>query len=138
MTSDAEITVEEVVQRYRDLWSSGGRPFLFFSGDELVGDGDLRKIEGGLAEYAVLIGPPEQQGKGLGSRFTALMLAFAFGPLGLRRVFVSVLPENPAPIRMFGKLGFRVDESPEARRYADSPSDCACRSTLLQLPRTSA
>ncbi|SRR5712692_2626795 len=123
MTSDVEITVEEVVKHYRDLWSSGGRPFLFFSGDELVGDGDLRKIEAGQAEYAVLIGPPEQQGNGLGSRFSAMMLAFAFGPLGLRRVFVSLLPENPAPIRMFGKLGFRVDNSPEARQYAESPTD---------------
>jgi hypothetical protein len=52
-----------------------------------------------------------------------MMLAFAFGTLGLRRVFVSVLPENPAPIRMFGKLGFRVDNGPEGRRYADAPSE---------------
>jgi len=123
MTSDVEITVEEVVKHYRDLWSSGGRPFLFFSGDELVGDCDLRNIEAGQAEYAVMIGPHEQQGKGLGTKFSAMVLAFAFGPLGLRRVFVSVVPENPASLRMFEKLGFRADESPEARRHADAPSD---------------
>jgi RimJ/RimL family protein N-acetyltransferase len=123
MTSETELSAEEVVQRYRDLWSSGDRPFLFFSGDELVGDCDLRNIEAGQAEYAVMIGPREQQGKGLGTKFSAMVLAFAFGPLGLRRVFVSVVPENPASLRMFEKLGFRADESPEARRHADASSD---------------
>ena len=36
---------------------------------------------------------------------------------------LSVLPESLASIRMFERLGFRIDASPEARRYADAPSD---------------
>jgi RimJ/RimL family protein N-acetyltransferase len=123
MSSEGGFTAGDVVQRYRNLWSNGDRPFLFFSGDELVGDGDFRKIEAGQAEYAVMIGPPAQQARGLGAKFSAMMLAFAFGPLGLRRIFVSVLPEHLASIRMFEKLGFRADASPEARRHAGAPSE---------------
>jgi len=123
LTNSSELSAAEVVERYADLQSRGDRPFLFFSGGELVGDGDLRHIQEGRAEYAVLIGPREQQGKGLGTQFTRMMLALAFGPLGLRRVFASVLPENLASLRMFERAGFRADPSAEARRYADAATD---------------
>jgi len=108
-----------VLEHYRGLTEGGARPFLFYRGGALAGDGDLRGIEGAAAEFAFLITDPEAQGHGLGTRFAIMVHALAFGPLALERVYASVIPANTASRRVFQKLGYTTDEDALARAYAD-------------------
>jgi RimJ/RimL family protein N-acetyltransferase len=110
----------DVLGHYRGLLEDGkARPFLFYRDGALAGDGDLRGVDGAAAEFAFLIADPEAQGRGLGTRFAIMVHALAFGPLALERVYASVIPANTASRRVFGKLGYTVDEDALARAYAD-------------------
>ena len=116
------ITPAEVVDSYVSSIAEGMRAFLFFDGDELAGDGDLRNFRGATAEFAFMIAAPHAQGKGLGTRFATMVHAFGF-QTGLERIYASVVPQNTASLRVFAKLGYVVDESPEGRAYAEEPGD---------------
>ena len=37
------------------------------------------------------------QGRGLGARFAIMLHAFGFGPLGLDRIYVGIVPANVTP-----------------------------------------
>lgn len=113
----------DVVDHYRDLMEEGARAFLLYSDGELAGDGDLRGITEGTAEFAFLVAAKSAQGKGLGTRFARAIVAFGFRDLGLHHVYASVAPINVASARVFEKLGFVVDEGPVARGYAEVPED---------------
>jgi RimJ/RimL family protein N-acetyltransferase len=117
------MTEEDVVEHFADMRQDGARAFLFFLDDVFVGDGDLRGIEDGAAELAIMIGARASQGRGLGTRFAMMLHAFAFRTLALSKVYVGIIPGNDASRRLFEKLGYKVDESPEARAYADHDSD---------------
>ena len=113
----------DVIDHFASLRASGGRPFLLLDGGALAGDADLRHIERGQAEMAILVAPRAAQGRGLGTRFARMLHAFGFGTLGLERVFVTILPQNAASLRLFEKLGYALDASAEARAFAEGPSD---------------
>lgn len=117
------ISPDEVVEHYADMADEGARQFLLFAGGALAGDADLRGFHDGACEFAFMIGTPAAQGKGLGTRFATMIYAFAFGELGLARVYASVIPENVASKRVFEKLGCVLDDSPAARAFADEPGD---------------
>jgi len=89
----------------------------------LMGDADLRGLRDGAAEFAFMIAARDHQGKGLGTRFALMVHACAFSGLGLHRVYASIAPANRASRRVFEKLGYQVDVSPEARTFADEPGD---------------
>jgi RimJ/RimL family protein N-acetyltransferase len=123
MGHTAEMSPDEIVDHYADMATEGAHQFLLFSAGALAGDADLRGIAHGACEFAFMIAAPSAQGKGLGTKFATMIYAFAFGELGLERVYASVIPENVASRRVFEKLGCYVDESREARAYADEPGD---------------
>ena len=118
-----EIDRDEVIEHYAELAEDEARAFMLFEGDELVGDGDLRGISDGGAELAFLIADPKQQGKGLGTKLALLLTTFGFRVLDLDTIFASVVPMNVASRRVFEKLGFRRDDSPRARSFAEVPDD---------------
>jgi RimJ/RimL family protein N-acetyltransferase len=70
-----------------------------------------------------MIAAREQQGKGLGTKFALMVHGFAFATLGLDRVYVSIVPKNRASRRVFEKLGYKLDDSAEARAFADEAGD---------------
>jgi RimJ/RimL family protein N-acetyltransferase len=115
----AELTAGDVLDHYRTLAEDGARPFLLYRDGALAGDGDLRGIAGGAAEFAFLIADPAAQGRGLGTRFAIMIHALAFGPLALERIYASVIPANTASRRVFEKLGYTADDSEPARAYGD-------------------
>jgi RimJ/RimL family protein N-acetyltransferase len=126
MTHEQEFSAEDVVGYYEELRDEGGRPLLLRAGprgDELAGDADLRNIEGDTGEFAIMVGARATQGRGLGTRFAIMAHALAFRVLGLARVYVSIIPANAASLRLFEKLGYERDDSPEARELADEDSD---------------
>jgi RimJ/RimL family protein N-acetyltransferase len=118
---------DDVIAHYEDMIEEGARPFLFFRDGRFAGDGDLRDLvdEPGArrAALAILVAAPAAQGKGLGTRYAIMLHAFAFGALGLDRLYVAIVPENVSSRRLFEKLGYRIDDSDAARRYADEESD---------------
>jgi RimJ/RimL family protein N-acetyltransferase len=118
-----EMSADDVVEHYEDMAAEGARQFLLLIDGKLAGDADLRGIANGTAEFAFMIAARDQQGKGLGTKFALMIHAFAFAHLGLRRVYASIVPHNTASRRVFEKLGYALDESDEARGYADEPGD---------------
>jgi RimJ/RimL family protein N-acetyltransferase len=123
MAHTHDMSEADVIAHYAAMAAEGARAFLLYRGDALAGDADLRRIEHGKAELAILVASRAAQGKGLGTRFALLVQAFAFRTLGLERIYVSILPENTASRRLFEKLGYHVDTSPEARAHADEEQD---------------
>jgi RimJ/RimL family protein N-acetyltransferase len=120
-------TALAVATYYRELREEGGRPFLLQRAEAgvpaLLGDGDLRNIQDQRAEVAIMIGSRATQGRGLGTRYATMLHAFAFQVLGLGRLYVSVIPANVASRRLFEKLGYQLDDSPQARELIDEATD---------------
>jgi RimJ/RimL family protein N-acetyltransferase len=125
MTNESDMSPAEVVEMFQSMWKRDGRPFLLRADRSLVGDCDLRRVDAKnrTAEFAIMVAPRSLQGRGLGTRFSIMVLAVAFGPLGLAHVYASVRPENGRSIRMFERVGYERDESPAARSYAEHPDE---------------
>lgn len=117
---EAKISESEVLDHYESLLGQGAHPFLLYRDGLLAGDGDVRGIEDGAAEFAFLIAAQAAQGQGLGTRFATMIHVFAFTHLPIERMYVSIIPANAASRRVFEKLGYAVDSSTAAREYADA------------------
>ena len=63
------------------------------------------------AELSIVLGEPSSWGQGLGTEAMELLLSFAFGPLGLRRVWLIVRADNQRALRLFRRMGFVVVET---------------------------
>jgi len=113
----------DVIAHYESLARRGGHGFMVLRDGALVGDGDLRGVARGAAEFAFLVAAVAEQGKGLGTRIATMIHAFAFAELGLDRVYASIVPANTASRRVFEKLGYAVDDSELGRGFAEDPGD---------------
>jgi RimJ/RimL family protein N-acetyltransferase len=123
IANEHDYTAEDVVAHFAEMSAAGARTFLLYEGDTLIGDADFRHIEGGRAEFAILVIARAAQGRGLGTRFARMLHALGYGWLGIARSYVTILPENAASLRLFDRLGYVRDASSEARAYADDESD---------------
>jgi len=123
MAHESMMTPQEVVEHFARVEADHGRPLLLYLDGRLMGDADLRHVDGKKAECAIMIGDRSQQGKGLGTRFLTMVHALAFGGLGLECVYCSIIPANEPSQRLFKRLGYVRDDSPTARQYADVPDD---------------
>ena len=123
------MSVDDVIEHYRDMRADGARQFLLFANGEFVGDADLRDIEHGHAEFAIMVASRATQGRGLGTRFALMINAFGFVQLGLHTIVVAVLPANVGSRRLFDKLGYVVDDSAMARAHADEDIDITMSTT---------
>jgi RimJ/RimL family protein N-acetyltransferase len=123
LTHEEEMSAEEVVTHYEESHAEGDRLFLLERDGVLMGDADFRCFDAESAEYAILIGARDQQGRGLGKKYTTMMHALAFRGLGLARVYVTILATNLASIGLFQRLGYLPDASPRARELIDEESD---------------
>jgi len=74
----------------------------------LIGSCQLNRIDrrNRACELQIRIGEADAQGRGHGTEALRLLLAHAFGPLGMARVGLHVLATNEAAIRAYEKLGF--------------------------------
>ena len=77
-------------------------------GGELVGYVDLGDITAGSAEFGIAIGEPHRWGQGTGTRAGQLLLAHAFGPLGLSVLRAEVHAPNVRSHALMKRLGFAV------------------------------
>lgn len=76
-----------------------------------VGSVYLRDIdrENRKAEYGIFIGEDEARGKGYGALATRKMLEYAFGEMGLHRVYLRAFADNIRAISTYKKEGFKVE-----------------------------
>ena len=123
LTHEDDMSAEEVVEYYGESREDGDRLFLLEQDGVLIGDADFRNVDAESAEYAIMIGARDLQGRGLGRRFTTMLHAWAFRGLGLDRVYVTILPANAASVRLFEQLGYEPDSSLRARSLIDEQSD---------------
>jgi RimJ/RimL family protein N-acetyltransferase len=119
MANTTEMSAADVNAYYASMREAGARTFLLLRDGALAGDADLRHVEGRHGELAILVAARAAQGRGLGTRFALMLHAVAFRALDLERVYVTIVPGNVASRRLFEKLGYGIDDSPEARAYAD-------------------
>ena len=75
-------------------------------GGELVGYVDLGDLTAQSAEFGIAIGERERWGRGTGTRAGRLLLAHAFGPLGLSVLRAEVHVPNVRSHELMRRLGF--------------------------------
>jgi RimJ/RimL family protein N-acetyltransferase len=75
-----------------------------------IGATDLNSIDhfNRTAWFAIFIGEKECWGKGYATEVTRLMLGYAFGPLNLHNLTLSVHADNDRAIRAYARAGFQV------------------------------
>lgn len=61
------------------------------------------------ATLGILVGDRAVWGRGAGTDATRLMVEYAFGRLDLRRVDLGVYADHAAAIRLYERVGFRVE-----------------------------
>jgi RimJ/RimL family protein N-acetyltransferase len=125
MAHDDAMDEAEVSEHFACVSREGGRNFLLYADGRLMGDADLRNIDPATrtAEFAILIGERNVQGRGFGTRFALMLHALAFTALALESIYVTIIPANHGSLRLFAKLGYQRDDSPAARAYVDADDD---------------
>lgn len=69
------------------------------------------------AEFHIIIGEESYWGKGVGEKSARLILEHGFENLNLNRIYLSVLKENYAAIRLYEKVGFKKEGIEEEALY---------------------
>jgi len=102
LTGDLPAAVADPARRDLVIRNEDGRD---------IGLVDLFAIdpEVGQAEMAKLLGDPAMRGRGYAKEATHLLLAYAFGELGLGRVYLRTAGFNLHNIRLNEKVGFRFE-----------------------------
>jgi len=105
----------ENIEAYLARVATSDRPDLAVTIERLeqgpIGCGGFRNFDADAAEVSLVLGEPSSWGQGLGTEAMQLLVAFAFGPLGLHRVWLIVRADNERAIRLFSRMGFVVVET---------------------------
>lgn len=80
-------------------------------GDQHIGNIHLRSIDwvSRHAELGIFIGEAQHCSKGYGRQALRLVLRHAFRDLGLHRVHLTVLEDNPRAIKTYEQCGFAIE-----------------------------
>jgi RimJ/RimL family protein N-acetyltransferase len=80
-------------------------------GDEHIGNLYLRDIDwvSRRCELHLLIGAKKHQSRGFGKSAIRLIKDYAFGELGLRRLYLEVLADNAVAVQVYEKCGFQKE-----------------------------
>jgi diamine N-acetyltransferase len=105
------VTLEEEAEAYDRYTKDPAHVFFTIYEKETlrpIGKAYLGDIARFTAEYGIVIGETECQGKGYGTETTCLVLDYAFTVLGLHNVLLTVMEYNLAGIKAYEKAGFRA------------------------------
>jgi diamine N-acetyltransferase len=91
--------------------------FVIEADGAVIGRCDLFEIDrvSGTVRLGITV-DGEHQGRGLGTEAVDVLVAYAFRDLGLRKVWLDVLANNPQAIRSYEKSGF-VEEGRMRAHY---------------------
>lgn len=98
---------DEWLRRVYTSWDSVHFAIVLSEGRH-IGNCSLHTIrwEEGVAEVGIVLGEKDCWGRGYGPEALRLLLGYAFGQLGLRKVVLHVHRENRRAIRAYKKVGF--------------------------------
>jgi RimJ/RimL family protein N-acetyltransferase len=117
----------EDIQAYLARVETTDRPELAVMieliGQGLIGCGGFRNFDADAAELSLVLGEPSAWGRGLGTEAMQLLLAFAFGPLALKRVWLVVRADNARAVRLFSRMGMVVVETQAGVIVDGTPRD---------------
>ena len=108
-------TVESQTEFFRDVASGSVSDIVLAivtrDGDRHVGNIGLHRIDwqNRYAEYGVVIGERDFWGQGIGTEATRLICGHGFDRLNLHRIWLGVFSEHQAAIRMYERVGFKVE-----------------------------
>jgi RimJ/RimL family protein N-acetyltransferase len=104
----------ESINAYLTRVATSDRPDLAVTIERLdegpIGCGGFRSFDADSAELSIVLGEPSSWGQGLGTEATQLLVAFAFGALGLKRLWLIVRADNARAVKLFSRTGFVVVE----------------------------
>lgn len=63
----------------------------------------------GLGEYGILMGNPEEWGKGYAKEASLSIINYCFKIVNLRKITLGVVEKNVAAIKLYESLGFEVE-----------------------------
>lgn len=109
-----DTTLDDIRSYVRGLLESPDDTFLSITekatglhiGNVRLGPIDWRSS---VCQYSMMIGDVTRHGQGLGSETVALALGLCFGELKMHKVFLDVVEENAAAIRIYEKNGFQTE-----------------------------
>lgn len=107
---ELDLPPERVCRHWRGLIEAPPPDFVRLGierGGRLIGYGDWASITPQSAELGLAIGESRLWGQGLGVEAGRLLIAYAFGVLGLPQVRAEVHAPNTRSRRLMPKLGFR-------------------------------
>jgi RimJ/RimL family protein N-acetyltransferase len=115
--------VKEWLKSIRDQNSKSRTIFAIRVANKFAGTVQLNSIDPyqRKAMFGIMIGDPEQRGKGVGYMATSLMLDYAFNGLDFRRVGLEVIEPNPAK-HLYERLGFKIEGKIREDYYSDGKS----------------
>ena len=104
-------------------WLENKTAFLSYGSDEIrlaicvkgsdkhIGNISLHQINWIVrqARLEILIGDPEERSKGYGQAAVRQLLSYAFGDLGLRKIYLEALADNGVAIHLYEKCGFKIE-----------------------------
>ena len=110
------------------IWS-----IVFSSSNHCIGHVGFYNIDYRIrcAEFGILIGDKEFQGKGIGFQVTHYLLNYGFYNLNLNRISLTVLSTNSAAIQLYKKCGFIQEGVLRQAQFKDNNYiDLLCFSVL--------
>jgi RimJ/RimL family protein N-acetyltransferase len=112
----AGFTIEQLRAHYLSVAAEADRYDFAITADDdphsrWLGEAVLRNVDrhNRCAGYRISLGGTRLTGRGLGTRATQVVLAFAFGALELHRVELEVYDFNSRARRVYEKVGFVVE-----------------------------
>lgn len=104
----AEMTIEKVKAFIAGSYKEEDRHFAITDeNDEYLGTISLKNIsqKNKNAEYAIVT-RKKAHGTGIAAKATEELLSYAFGELGLHKIYLNVLEENIRARKLYEKCGF--------------------------------
>ncbi|NQS89568.1 GNAT family N-acetyltransferase [Patescibacteria group bacterium] len=107
-------TIEELKQYVKEKKENSNCLFLGIflkENNKHIGNIKLEPIDfnNKRATIGILIGNKDYWGKGIAAEATKLLVNYAFNSLDLKEVNLGVISENKAAIKVYKKVGFKID-----------------------------
>ena len=101
----------EWIERHRNAKSEVLWAIANAADNKCIGHVGLYDIDNriGKAEFGIVIGDRDFQGKGVGSTVTSAVITYGFQELRLHKIALTVLSTNARAIHLYSRLGFSQD-----------------------------
>ncbi len=110
-TEDGSLTRTEAAAQVTRRWGPGPHWTIADDRDRFIGNCRLAPLDAvnRLATFAIGIVDPTRLGQGLGTEAGRLVVDHGFATLGLHRIELVVLADNPRAIASYRAVGFEVE-----------------------------